>query len=171
MDLPWLREQWHLDWELKMTTNDRRFKHGGAIRKARAPEYNCWVAMRQRCENPKDPDYKHYGGRGIAVCDRWTDYAGFISDMGKKPSREHSIERRDNERGYSPKNCYWGTKQVQCNNQRRNLFLEFNGEKLTIGQWEHRLGFKKSTIASRLRCGWPVERALSEAGRALCAGN
>jgi hypothetical protein len=75
--------------------------------------------MIQRCTNPKNPGFRHYGGRGITVCERWLNsFPTFVSDMGPKPTARHSIDRRDNERGYSPDNCRWATASEQARNQR-----------------------------------------------------
>lgn len=83
---------------------------------ARAPEYDAWVNMRQRCRNPRQKWYHKYGGRGITICPEWETFAGFIKDMGKRPSPKHSIERIDNDGNYEPSNCKWATQHEQVLN-------------------------------------------------------
>lgn len=78
------------------------------------PEYRVWVAMKKRCNNPNDEFYVHYGGRGIAVCERWQkSFKAFIDDMGRRPSDSHSVERENNDLGYFPENCRWATMTEQ----------------------------------------------------------
>jgi hypothetical protein len=94
-------------------------KHG----KTGTPEHRAWKNMIQRCTNPNHPRYADWGGRGITVCDRWQGEHGFenfLADMGEKPEpkSEYSIDRRENNEGYSPSNCIWETRIEQMRNQR-----------------------------------------------------
>lgn len=85
-------------------------------RKASAT-YDIWAAMIQRCTNPKNKDWAGYGGRGITVCERWLTFENFLTDMGERPDGL-SIERRNNDRGYGPDNCYWADALTQARNKR-----------------------------------------------------
>ncbi len=81
--------------------------------------YKTWTAMKDRCSNPKNKAYANYGGRGIAVCDRWMNsFESFYADVGDRPSDQHSIDRINNDGNYEPSNCRWATKSQQQSNQR-----------------------------------------------------
>lgn len=82
------------------------------------PEYNAWVNMRQRCYNENHPEYFRYGDRGVTICDDWEDYRIFLSDMGPRPTEKHSLDRINNDSGYSKENCRWADKTTQSYNQR-----------------------------------------------------
>lgn len=88
--------------------------HGEAI--ARTAEYRTWLSMHERCRNKDRADY---GGRGITVCERWSSYDNFLTDMGRRPSPSLSLDRIDNDQGYGPDNCRWATKLQQQQNRRK----------------------------------------------------
>lgn len=84
------------------------------------PEYAIWKAMRHRCESEGNPDWDNYGGRGITVCDRWSDsFEAFLEDMGSRPFPEAQLDRENNDGNYEPGNCRWVTAKVNANNRRR----------------------------------------------------
>lgn len=93
-------------------------KHGVA-RKITHQEYNSWRSMWRRCTDESYKDFKYWGGRGITVCQEWEDINVFISDMGRKPSPSHSLDRIDNDKGYYKDNCRWATQSEQAKNIRR----------------------------------------------------
>lgn len=101
-----------------------RRKHGET--RPGTPEFGIWRTMIQRCENPNVKGYKNYGARGIKVCERWRrNYADFLSDMGRRPSRRHSIDRIENDGDYEPGNCRWATRFLQ-NTNRRPAFTHYS---------------------------------------------
>ncbi len=114
-------------------------------------EYQVWVDMRNRCISPRCKNYINYGGRGITVCDRWSSFTSFLQDMGPRPSGRLSIERIDNERGYSPDNCRWATYREQLRNTRRTFFIEHDGRRMCVTDWAKELGISPNTIWGRLR--------------------
>lgn len=112
-------------------------------------EYNSWHGMIQRCTNPNDKSYKHYGGRGIAVCQRWRTYSNFLADMGHKPSPKHTIDRIDGDKNYEPGNCRWATQIEQIINRKLTIWIE--GRLLADLIREH--GAVQRTVYGRYRRG------------------
>ena len=113
-------------------------KHGAAKRGRKTRTYVCWKGMRRRCYDPKNKRYKDYGGRGIRVCARWSDFANFLSDMGEKPYGL-TLERVDNDGDYEPGNCVWDTWMQQRYNQRRMRVEQVQLHWKYQPQWPHAL--------------------------------
>lgn len=120
------------------------------------PEYGVWCGMHGRCRNLVDP---HYGGRGIRVCERWSDFAAFYADMGPRPCK-HEIDRIDNEGNYEPGNCRWVPRAINANNKRDNRRICLDGVCKTLSEWSKELGVCHSTLLERLE-HWPLREALT----------
>lgn len=131
--------------------------------KYNTPIYNTWGHLLQRCHNQNNDRFYDYGGRGIFVCRRWRkSFENFYKDMGRRPTKEHSIDRIDNNYGYIPFNCRWATQKEQMNNVRTNHLISFNGETLTLIQWSRKTGINRTTIYNRInKLGWTIEKSLT----------
>lgn len=124
-------------------------------------EHATWCRIIDRCENKKLPCYKNYGGRGIKVCARWRhSFENFLEDMGYRPSNDHSIDRIDNEKGYSPSNCRWALRSEQMRNTRRKRVVTLNGKKMLLIEAAEIYGVNYGSVKWRLRQGQTVEQAL-----------
>ncbi len=125
--------------------------------------YCIWYTMIQRCTNPKAKKYSNYGGRGITVCNKWKTFEGFYQDMGDPPTDKHTLDRKNNDLGYSKGNCRWATPIEQGRNTRRNRMITYQGQTKCIAEWASITKINERTIHNRIyRSGWPVERALTE---------
>lgn len=128
---------------------------------ARTLEYRSWAGMRARCLSEKSAGYENYGGRGIGIYDRWIDsFPNFLADMGHRPSPNHSLERIDNDKGYSPDNCRWATKKDQNRNRRDSVFVTIDGVTLVASEWIERSGIHTDTVRARVRRGKSWKEAL-----------
>lgn len=119
--------------------------------KSHSSVYKIWMGIKTRCYDKKCHNYKDYGGRGILLSDDWLDFNNFRSDMEKGYKRGLSIDRIDNNKGYSKENCRWADSYTQMNNTRYNIFIEYMGQKKTLAEWARELGFRKTTLCERYR--------------------
>lgn len=124
-------------------------------------EHMAWKQAIGRCENPRKPNFPDYGGRGIRVCERWrSSFPNFLADMGRRPSRQHSLDRIDVNGDYSPDNCRWATPAQQSRNRRSNVWVELDGETLTCSDAAQRIGMSKATLSRRLKRGMEPREAM-----------
>lgn len=134
---------------------------GHVVGRRRSPTHGTWTNMVARCTNPKRPDYRYYGARGVTVCDRWRNsVADFIEDMGLKPDGM-SLDRIDNARGYEPGNCRWATKRQQMQNTRTNRLITFAGQTKCLNEWARDIGINHESLRTRFERGWSIEKALT----------
>jgi len=123
-------------------------------------EYKIWLKMKDRCLNPANKDFADYVTRG--VCERWLNsFEAFYEDMGPRPTPKHTLERLDNNLGYSPDNCVWATQTQQAQNKRTTIRITFQGKTLCLAEWSRILNIGYLTLLGRLRAGWPVEKAFT----------
>lgn len=128
------------------------------------PEYNTWAGMIQRCHNPNHDAFERYGANGITVCDRWrSSFDNFYADMGPRPSSDHTLDRENNNLGYSPGNCRWVVWEVQQNNRTDNRKYLFNGMELTLAEISRQAGVSYFSLYNRVaRNDVSVDDALLE---------
>jgi hypothetical protein len=140
--------------------------HGHTRNRMHSRTYRAYHAMISRCTNPKSERWDQYGGRGIAICERWLEsFENFLADMGECPT-DRTLDRKKVDGNYEPNNCRWATDEEQMNNTQRSHFLEFNGERLTVAQWARRLNVPVNTLYSRLKKqGWSIEKTLTTPSR------
>jgi hypothetical protein len=136
--------------------------HGEARTGRPSVEYKTWTSCSIAVRIRRSPAYSDYGGRGIRVCRRWKKFSNFLADVGRRPTSRHSIERRNNSKGYNLTNCCWATRREQQRNTRRNHLRTLAGETHPLIVWAERYGLKKQTLRMRLTKGWSVQRAITE---------
>lgn len=113
----------------------RSVTHGHSRGKSLSREYISYRGMMSRCYSKTNNRYPRYGGRGIAVCDRWrSSFENFLEDMGPKPSPDHSLERKDNDADYCPENCRWATRREQARNRSTNHLVVVGGQQVTVAE-------------------------------------
>jgi len=122
-------------------------KHGQARRSGHSIEYQTWSGMWSRCTDEKQKAFGRYGGRGITVCARWKSFAKFLADMGPRPA-DRSLDRIDNNKGYSPGNCRWATKTEQSRNTRTARYVIFNNQKFYMAELATLLNVPRTTVTT-----------------------
>jgi len=140
------------------------FKHG--LSKTRI--YCIWNGLAQRTMNPRNASWGSYGGRGIGIDERWKKFSGFLLDMGSSYSehcatfgeKQTSIERVDNNLGYTKENCRWATKEEQSRNTRCVRLITIEGETHHLAEWLRIANVSSVTFRTRLKLGWSIEKAI-----------
>lgn len=154
---------------MAITKHTLRYGHGHCDSKdgPRSRTYNSWAKMKARCTNANERGYAHYGGRGITVCERWNDFRNFLADMGERPDNT-SLDRIDNDKGYSPENCRWADRHTQAMSRRKprtrrgSVLLTAFGESKWLSEWakDPRCVVVQGTLEHRIRRGWPHPEAI-----------
>jgi hypothetical protein len=135
-------------------------------------ELAVWRAMVLRCTDTKNKQYEDYGARGINVHSEWlgeNGYKVFLRDMGKRPSDKHTLDRKNNDLGYTPDNCRWVLPIVQGRNKRNNHLIEYNGKTQCLSAWAGEVGVGSSTLARRITF-WGIDRAMTQKPRIVNQG-
>lgn len=132
--------------------------------------HKSWAGMKARCNNPNEPAYENYGGRGIRVCERWVSFENFLADMGVAP-KGLTIDRKDVNGNYEPGNCRWATDTEQARNTRVNRIICAFGKSMTLADWGDETGLDVSTIETRIKRGWTIEKAMTTKPGKNAGGN
>ncbi len=153
-------EKYNLRRKLEREKSDKKRTKYTAVTKingksVRSKEYNSFACMKARCNNPKNPFYKYYGGRGIKVL--YLNFTEFLDDVGFAPSPTHSIDRKDNSGNYEKGNCKWATKKEQLNNTRINVKVEHNGVNMTLQEVASLTGMSYQRVQQLIKKGKTVD--------------
>lgn len=125
--------------------------------------YRIWHNMTERCNNKNNAGFKNYGGRGITVCSEWNNYETFARWALNNGYKDNlTIDRIDNDSGYSPNNCRWATMEDQVRNRRNNRYETINGTTKTVAEWAREYRVNAKTVTERLDRGLDIKSALSK---------
>ena len=144
---------------IKSETAARNFTRHG---KRNSKVYRTWSNIKQRCTNPRHVHYHRYGGRGITMDPRWiASFEAFLADVGEPPTNDHTIDRKENDTGYTKDNCHWVLNTAQQNNKSTNVTLTANGRTLTVTLWARELGVPPQTLFARKQRGWTDHQVIN----------
>lgn len=121
--------------------------------------YTAWVNMKSRCNNPNKPQWKDWGGRGIAYDPRWENFLNFLDDMGEAPA-VLTLDRKKNDQGYSKRNCQWATPATQRRNSRRVTLIRLGRKMVCLKDYCEAKGLRYYTVVMRIHRGWSLEEAV-----------
>ncbi len=124
-----------------------------------SPEYKSFAQAKSRCQNPNDGSYFRYGDRGIKF--RFESFDEFLTEVGRRPTPKHTIDRIDNDGHYEKGNVEWATRKEQARHRRTSHSITFNGETHVLAYWAEKLNIRQSAIIKRLKMGWTLEAALT----------
>lgn len=132
-------------------------RHG----KRHSKEYTAWCNMLLRCYNEKNPHYRNYGARGIAVAIKWHEFIPFYQDIGEAPGPDYTLDRINNNRGYEPGNVRWAKRKVQSRNKRDNVWVEINGETKCLYDWCDVYEISAGSVYRRMENGEDIVSAIT----------
>jgi hypothetical protein len=137
-------------------TSQRHKTHG----LSKTPEYRAWAKIKMRCTNPNDPNFYRYGGRGVGMCDEWyNSFEQFYKDLGKRPNGM-SLDRIDNNQGYSKDNCRWATPQQQAANRELSIVIDYDGKSMCLKEWSRHINRPYTTMLSHYKKGYSINQIL-----------
>ncbi len=141
-----------------------REKHGAQAKGSKDHNlYKLWMAMKLRCLNKRNPQFKNYGARGISVSSTWMDFSNFKKDIGERPPGM-TLERVNNDLGYSKENCRWATRKEQSRNTRNSVFVSIGGSRKTVAEWSEISGIHRNTLFKRLETDFNEKTFLNKPG-------
>lgn len=140
-----------------VSNKGRRKTHG----KTNTRLHRIWISMRQRCNDPHHKAYRHYGGKGVTVCNEWNDFQSFYNWAMENEYRDNlTIDRIDSNGNYCPENCRWATMKEQQNNRSNNIRFSIGGQEKTISEWSAVSGISRATLEWRVKHHWDEDELL-----------